>query len=312
MASNSEIPSDQEQTTNKVAEALTAGVTGGWESLEVTVYNANPEIARPFKLVASVFQSAWQGRELAWRLFNRNLQGMYRQTLLGLAWIFLPPLANTAIWVFLRNQKVLQFELPEDVDQTVYILTGMILWQAFIEAFQMPMNSINSNRSMVSKLNFPREALLAEGLGEVLFNFFVRLGLLIPAMLIFGAPFYWSAIVSVGVACLLILFATGLGMLIMPFGSLYQDVGRLMAVGLPFWMILTPIIYAPPKSFPGSMLSWLNPASPLLIAARDYLLLGSTENHVALYFGLLAIPIFLFGLIVFRVSMPALIERMTN
>jgi lipopolysaccharide transport system permease protein len=311
MASNSESPFDTDQTSSGIDVALSTKPVLRGKSLEEIVYSPTPEIVQPLKLLANVFISAWEGRELAWRLFVRNLRGMYRQTLLGLAWIFLPPLANTAIWVFLRNQGLLQFELPVGVDQTVYILSGMILWQAFVESFQMPLNSINANRSMVSKLNFPREALLAEGLGEVVFNFIVRLVLLIPAMLIFEAPFYWTAALSMLMAGLLILFAAGLGMLIMPIGSLYQDVGRLMAVGLPFWMILTPIIYAPPKSYPGTMLNWLNPASPLLIAARDYLMLGSTGNQAAFHFALLAIPTFVLGLIVFRVSMPALIERMT-
>ncbi len=283
------------------------------ESLLVeTIYNSEPEISRPLHLLKSVFQSAWEGRELAWRLFLRNLRGMYRQTALGLLWIFLPPLANTAIWVFLRAQRVLDFDFPEGVHPTVYILTGMILWQAFIDAFQMPLNALNQNRSMVSKLNFPREALLAEGLGEVLFNTLVRLLLLIPALAIYGAVWSPAALLAPLVAVLMVLFATGLGLLILPIGSLYQDVQRFLSVGLPFWMILTPIIYAAPETFPGNLLNWLNPASPLLMCSRDLLLLGSCGNPAALWYGLLAIPLFLLGLVVYRLALPALIERMTS
>lgn len=280
--------------------------------LPETVYDAEPEIARPLRLLGNVFRSAWEGRELAWRLFVRNLRGMYRQTALGLLWIFLPPLANTAIWVFLRAQRVLEFDFPAGVHPTVYILTGMILWQAFIDAFQMPLNTLNQNRSMISKLNFPREALLAEGLGEVLFNTLVRLLLLIPALFIYGATWSWGALLAPGVAILMVLFATGLGLLIMPIGSLYQDVSRFLSVGLPFWMILTPIIYAPPTEFPGTLLNWLNPASPLLMCARDLLLLGSCGQPAALWYGLVAVPLFLFGLVVYRLALPALIERMTS
>lgn len=277
-----------------------------------TVYNSEPEISRPLRLLGNVFRSAWEGRELAWRLFLRNLRGMYRQTALGLLWIFLPPLANTAIWVFLHAQRVLEFSFPKDIHPTVYILTGMILWQAFVDALQMPLNQLNQNRSMISKLNFPREALLAEGLGEILFHTLVRALLLIPALLYFGANWSAAAWLSPLVALLMILFATGLGLLIMPIGSLYQDVSRFLSVGLPFWMILTPIIYAPFTTFPGNLLNWLNPASPLLMCSRDLLLLGSCGNPAALWYGLIAIPIFLLGLVVYRLSLPALIERMTS
>lgn len=294
--------------------SVPAEVPASWPplGLPVTVYDAEPEIAQPLRLLANVFRSAWEGRELAWRLFVRNLRGMYRQTALGLLWIFLPPLANTAIWVFLRAQRVLEFDFPSGVHPTVYILTGMILWQAFIDAFQMPLNTLNQNRSMISKLNFPREALLAEGLGEVLFNTLVRLLLLIPALFIYGASWSWGALLAPLAALLMVLLATGLGLLIMPIGSLYQDVSRFLGVGLPFWMILTPIIYAPPTEFPGTLLNWLNPASPLLMCARDLLLLGSCASPAALWYGVAAIPLFLFGLVVYRLALPALIERMTS
>jgi lipopolysaccharide transport system permease protein len=46
-------------------------------------------------------------RELAWRLLVRNLSAQYRQSWLGYAWAFLPPLFTTAIWVFLQSQQVL-------------------------------------------------------------------------------------------------------------------------------------------------------------------------------------------------------------
>lgn len=275
-----------------------------------TVYNAEPEIARPVRLLASVFRSAWEGRELAWRLFLRNLRGMYRQTFLGLFWIFLPPIANTAIWVFLRAQRLLEFELPAGVHPTLYILTGMILWQGFVEAFQMPLNALNSNKSMISKLNFPREALLAEGLGAVIFQMLVRLMLLIPALFYYRLEWQAGAWLAPFYLVWLILFATALGLLIMPIGSLYQDVARFLSVGLPFWMILTPIIYSPPSTYPGTLLNWLNPASPLLMAARDTLLIGTSDNPAAVPFAAIAIPLFVLGLIVYRLSLPALIERM--
>jgi lipopolysaccharide transport system permease protein len=176
----------------------------------------------------------------------------------------------------------------------------------------MPLNQLNQNRSMISKLNFPREALLAEGLGEILFHTLVRALLLIPALLYYGANWGPAAWLSPLVALLMVLFATGMGLLILPIGSLYQDVSRFLSVGLPFWMILTPIIYAPFTTFPGSLLNWLNPASPLLMCSRDLLLLGSCGNPAALWYGLIAIPIFLLGLVVYRLAMPALIERMTS
>ena len=149
------------------------------------------------------------------------------------------------------------------------------------------------------------------GIGEVVFDLMIRMLLLIPAFLIFQVPLHATILLAPLAVIGLILLGMSLGLLIMPFGSLYQDVVRFTAMALPFWMILTPIIYVPNSSFPGSLLNWVNPASPLLILARDWLLLGSTEHLTAgLIFGICAIPIVLLGLIVFRISIPVLVERM--
>lgn len=277
----------------------------------VTVYNANSEIRSPVRLVKNIAADFWAGRELAWRLFLRNIRGLYRQTFLGLFWAFLPPIANTAFWVFLKNVDA--FKMGDTkVNGTVYILAGMILWQAFIDAYQMPLAMLNKNRGMISKLNFPRESLLLVGVGEVLFDLMIRMLLLIPAFLVFGVPFHPSLLVVLIPIVGLVLLGTALGLLIMPFGSLYQDVGRFIGIMLPFWMILTPTVYAPFESFPGSLLNWLNPASPLLLVARDWLLLGSTQYwYVGLIYGAIVLPLLLLGLIVYRISIPVLIERMT-
>ena len=279
-------------------------------SAEQIVYNSSSEIRNPIKLFKEIFTGFVNGRELASRIFVRNLNGLYRQTALGLFWAFLPPIANTAIWIFLKSQNV--FEMGDTgVDSTVYILTGMILWQAFVDAFQAPANMLNSNKNMVSKLNFPREALLLVGFSEVAFNMAVRLVLLIPAFILFRVSISWGILLAPFAIVAMILFAMSLGLLLLPIGSLYKDVGRFIAMIIPFWMIVTPIIYVPPENFPGTLLNWVNPASPLLLVSRDLLLMGDTTHAtLGIAFGLLAIPLFLIGLIIYRISLPILIERM--
>ena len=72
----------------------------------VIQYSAESEISNPINLIRGMLRDFSAGRELAGRLFVRNLRGLYRQTLLGLFWAFLPPIVNTAFWVFLREADV--------------------------------------------------------------------------------------------------------------------------------------------------------------------------------------------------------------
>ena len=280
--------------------------------IKISRYSAESEIRNPAKLIRDIAKDAWSGRDLAWRLFLRNVRAMYRQTLLGLFWAFLPPIANTAVWIFLRQQGV--FDTGEmAINATLYILTGMILWQTFSDAVQMPQKIFNQNKSMISKLRFSREALIILGVGEICFDLSIRLLLLVPAFLWFGVTPSVAILWTPLVICLMVLWATGIGLLLMPIGALYQDVGRFLQLAIPFWMIITPIIYVAPDSFPGNLLVWLNPASPLLLLSRDLILIGNSSALMpALIVGLLAVPAFLLGLIVFRISIPVLVERMST
>lgn len=292
--------------------------------LPVKVYTAESSVRKPVALVKEIASNVHAGRELAWRMFVRNIRGLYRQTFLGLFWAFLPPLANTAIWVFLSNRGVVKFDEGIDVAYTAYVLTGMVLWQSFVEAINMPLRIVKSNSSMLSKLRFPRESILMVGLYETIFNLVIRSAVLIPIVLYFVlapslgvegkvAVWSWWTLLSPLGAVLLLLMGTALGLLLLPLGMLYHDVGRALIVVVPLWMLTTQIIYPPPGSaaeWAASPLNWLNPASPLLLATRDLFVLGDTVHWMSCgIYALITIPLFLFGVIVYRISIPILVER---
>ncbi|MEM7456895.1 MAG: ABC transporter permease, partial [Planctomycetota bacterium] len=140
----------------------------------------------------------------------------------------------------------------------------------------------------------------------------IRLVLLIPAFIWFGVSWQSGMLLAPFVMICLVLLGSALGMFLMPIDSLYKDVGRFITMATPFWMILTPIIYVPLNTWPGNLLNWVNPAAPLLIFARDLLLVGTASEHmmIGLIFAALSVPLFLIAVIYYRVSLPVLIERM--
>ncbi len=289
-----------------VVETITAH-----ESTEI-VYSPESELRRGWEVFGDIFRGFVAGRELSWRLLQRNLRGMYRQTLLGIVWAFLPPLANALIWVFLYQQRVIGFGDVIEVAYPLYVLTGMIIWQSFVETIQMPLNVIRQNRSMITKLNFPRESLLLVGWGELLMNLAIRMVILLPLLVIFQAKIGWSALAFPVAVFFLIALGTAIGLFLMPLGVLYQDVERVLLIGLPLWMVVTPIIYLIPTTSP-RWFHWLNPAAGLVVFGRDSLIQNSLAHwEIAGLYAILSIPLFLIGLLVYRISLPILIERMPS
>lgn len=287
----------------------TASPEAGASDTQVTVYSPDSKLRQPRELFSGLFADIWSSRELSWRLLVRNIRGLYRQTLLGLFWAFLPPVAQTAIWVFLQKNSVVSVDSP--VPYVVYVLTGMILWQGFIDAFMAPLTAVNSGRKILSKINFPRESLLVVALGEAMFNLVIRSSLLIVVFPFFLTEWHWTMVLApIGMLALVVL-GTAMGLLIMPVGALYQDVNRFLTIATPFWMLLTPIVYMAPEEGWTSFVVWLNPVSPLLVATRDLILMGeSTLLIPALITILVSLPLLLIGLVLYRLSMPILIERM--
>lgn len=274
------------------------------------VYSPEPLLKHPGQLFGLMIRDLLASRELAWRLIVRNFSAQYRQTMFGYLWAFLPPLALTAAFVFLSRQKIFEVE-PTPVPYAVYVLIGTTLWQTFVDALNAPLRLVESSKAMLVKINFPREALLLAGLGEVVINLGIRAVLVAVVMA-------WQGIVPPATICLvplgilvLIGLGTMFGVLLTPVGLLYQDISRSLVMITGFWMLLTPVVY-PPKTegWVGWLATW-NPVSPPVLATRDWLTTGMTP-HVGpfLVVALLAGVFLLVGWLLYRLAMPHLIARL--
>jgi homopolymeric O-antigen transport system permease protein len=278
--------------------------------LPLRVYTPEPLLRHPVRLVREMAVDIWSGRELAWRLFIRDLSASYRQTWFGYAWAFLPPLANALTFVFLHSQGLFETGATT-VPYAAFAMIGTLLWQIFVDALNSPVTSLLQAKPMLTKINFPRESILIAGLGMVCFNFLIRLVLLGAVLLWFKVPITASILLfPVGVAALVTCgFAVGLA--ISPIGGLYADVSKALPMITSFWMLLTPVVYPAKETGLAGMLTAWNPVSPLIITTRQFLT-GEVQQHLlpfALAFGG-SLLIALCGLIAFRLTMPHVIARM--
>src|SRR5690606_72919 len=230
---------------------------------KVTVYSSESGLGRPIHLVRSMFADLRNSRELGWRLFVRNFSAMYRQSLLGFVWALIPPLLTALIWVFLNGQRVINVDDP-GVPYPAFVLTSVLLWSVFAQALVAPITSVMQGKSILVKINFPRESLVVAGLLQVFVDFFIKLALIIVVFFIFDvtrASTAWLA--PLGVLSLVTL-GTCIGMLLLPIGMLYTDIQKIILAITPFWMLLTPVIYPTPRSGIAAILNKVNPVAPLM------------------------------------------------
>ena len=243
------------------------------------------------------------------RLFKRNLKAMYRQSLFGILWAFVPPIMLALVWVFLNGQKIINVDQPV-VPYPAFVMTSILLWSVFAQAIVMPTNVMSEGKSILVKINFPRESLLISGLCQICFDFLIK-AVLIAVILVFFQVFPKITLFLVPVGILMLaLLGVAIGLLFLPISLLYSDIQRFLVAILPFWMLLTPVVYPEPRTGLGQQINVFNPVSTLLSTTRDWLFVGEVDNlSVFLITSVIIIISTIIGLLLFRLAIPFIIER---
>ena len=279
-------------------------------SLPEIEFSPQSQMRSPLRLFSSMLRDGWNARGLAWRLAVRDISAKYRQAWLGLFWAFLPPLATTLMFIILRGGNVLDAGDTGEVPYAVFVMWGSVYWMLFRDALAMPVTVVNGAKSMLTKLQFPREAILLSGALQVLFNFVITLALGIAVLLWYQVSLPWT-IVLVPVAVLaILLFGFLIGTLLVPVGLLYTDIQQSLNFLVMMWMFLTPIGYGVAQDGAlATIMSW-NPMTPLLTIARDWTLTGDMAALEGLFWvGGGSLVCMFIAWMLFRVAMPIVIER---
>jgi len=278
---------------------------------QITVYTSDSSLANPRKMLREMFSDLVASRELAWRLAVRDISAQYRQAFLGILWAFILPLANTLAWIFLNSTGIVTIA-DTSLSYPVYVFTGTMLWAIFMDALNAPLQQAIAAKSMLTKLNFPREALIVSGIYQTLFNASIKIVLLLSALVVVGINPGWGVLLFPFGILSLVLVGTAFGMLITPIGMLYTDVGRALPLLMQFLMYVTPVVFPMPKKGWASTLFTLNPLSPIILTSRDWLT-GFAPEYLGpfLMVNLATVALLLVVWMVYRLAMPILIERMS-
>jgi lipopolysaccharide transport system permease protein len=230
--------------------------------------------------------------------------------MLGFVWAFLPPLVASLPFVFLNSQGVVSIEGTR-IPYPAYALIGTIIWQVFGDSLNSPLKTVTAAKSMLVRINLPREAILLSGLGQVIFSFLIRLVLLTIVLAWFKiVPPLTVLLFPIGVFALILVGFT-LGIVLTPLGLLYNDVQQTIPIITMFLMLLTPVVYPPPETGLAAMVAKWNPLTPLILVTRDWITTGdATQIAVFALITSLAVVLLFAGWIIYRLALPHVIARM--
>jgi lipopolysaccharide transport system permease protein len=209
----------------------------------------------------------WRYRELFYILVWRDIAVRYKQTVLGILWAVIPPLATMAIMTVVFG-KVAGMPAPAGVPYPILVFAALLPWQLFASAH------------LISKIYFPRLLIPAAAIGVALVDFAISLGLLAALMALFHFLPPWQILTLPLWLLLAILAALGPGLLLTALNVTYRDFRFLLPFIVQFGLYLSPVGFSSTvvrEKF-GDSLYWLYAANPMVgvIEAFRWALLGST------------------------------------
>ena len=212
------------------------------------------------RVFADTFKAFWDYRQLILLLVKRDIAVRYKRSLLGLLWTLLNPLLTSLVlWFVFIN--IFSAKLPDGTQFAPYLLAGVLLITFFIQGFNQAADSIALGSGILMKIYVPPQVFAFAGAVSNAVNFCFGLFALAFISLITGDGVSIFFPATILVIFSMLMYVTGLGLLVSIAYVRYDDTRSLFAILISFMMYLSPIFY--PKEILGeTMLAVVN-ANPL-------------------------------------------------
>jgi lipopolysaccharide transport system permease protein len=183
----------------------------------------------------------WAQRELVYFLTWRDVKVRYKQTLLGVAWAIIQPLATMLVFslFFGRLAKV----PSQGVPYPLFALAALVPWTFFANGLTQSANSVVLSQNLITKVYFPRLAIpLATVLAGAL-DFVLAFVLLLVFLIAYGVTPTASWLGIVPFSLLAFAATLGVGLWLAALNVLYRDVRYAVPFLAQLWLFATPIAY---------------------------------------------------------------------
>lgn len=260
----------------------------------------------------------WRARSLLPFFAHRAAEMIISRTALGFLWLILRPAVPVAVMTivfgFLANLREVVA-----IPYVLFFLYGMTAWSAFDGCLIWGTRSLYANRSLLTKIYFPRMLAPLAGTFPGIMEFIVHLGFLILALTyfyVFKHETYfalgWGLIIAFAALMLSFLLAVGAALFTSLWDYSARDTRYTIQIGLRFLLYVCPVIY-PSANIPEQyrVYYFVNPLAGIIETFR-YAMLGEFENLPigAFAYSATFVAVLLFaGMIYFFATESAWIDR---
>jgi lipopolysaccharide transport system permease protein len=222
--------------------------------------NSEKTIIRAGQIEKQYWRDFWKYRELFYFLAWRDILVRYKQTVVGVAWAVLQPMASLLILVVVFG-KVGKMSSGDPL-YTLMVFAGLLPWNFFAGSLAGASSSLVGNSNLISKIYFPRLIVPLSAVVTGLVDLAISIVVLAVMMVWYGFVPSWRILLLPLFLLLAALAAVGGGIWLAALTVKYRDFRVVVPFLLQFGFFLSPIGYSIDK-VPAKWL-WLYSLNPMV------------------------------------------------
>jgi lipopolysaccharide transport system permease protein len=247
--------------------------------------SARPELViegRPRPALGRALRELWVYRGTMLAFAERNVRVKYKQTLFGLLWVVLQPLAFVGVFTVALGRLA---DVPGGgVSYAAFSLSAFVPWIFIQASIAQGANSLVTDADFLRKVYFPREVPVLASVLAATVDFAAGLALFVVIGPFLGAELSPASLLAPLIGLGVVLLAVGVSLLLGGLNVYYRDFRHALPFLLQLWLFASPVVY-PITVIPDrwrELYAFLNPAAGLLDSFRRTLALGELPDPVLL------------------------------
>lgn len=223
----------------------------------------------------NIVKNLYKYRELLKTSVQKDVRGKYKNSFLGVAWSFLNPLLQIAVYAFVFGNIL---NVNEE-NYAVFICCGLIPWTFFSSAINRCAFTMIENGNILKKVYFPREILPISVVTAEAINFVISSIIILAFVLFTGLGVSWTWVFYPLILFVLYVFLVAVSFFVSSVTVYFRDLQHFISVFLQLLFYATPIAYSVarvPEQF-----SWVvryNPVAYVIEGFRDIFIYHEIPN----------------------------------
>jgi lipopolysaccharide transport system permease protein len=225
----------------------------------------------------------WEYRELLQNLAMREISVRYKQTILGVIWALIQPLALMAVFTVFFSRLL---RVPSDgVPYPLFVYCALVPWGFFANSLSYAIPSLVNNAPLITKVYFPREVLPFSAILAAMVDFVLASIVFLGMMVVLGHPIPTTIVFVPILVVILVMLVAGVSLSLAAINVFYRDIRHAVPLLLQLWMFASPVVY-PASAVPDKwrQLYFVNPMAALIFNFRLVVLHGRAPDLPSLCF----------------------------